>query len=306
MPPQTPSYHHSPITPNTPLLYRVSSKMRLKQILLHQAGSGKMKLTKTKLIPLLVFILSGASIFRFLNITMITTSSPPLFPSLLNQIHQHAIPQTPKGLSESNLTETETQFLLKFLSDRVPCNLLIFGLEHQYSNITSVNRDGVTIFLQEDQDNLHNDPNTSKSTSNTQAYRIIYNTVASDAYQLLKIAREHPHCTPNSYHPKQSKCNLALSNLPQQVHDTEWDVVIVDGPDGSTPDSPGRMAAIYTASVLARRGQKTHVFVHDVHRMIERWFSWEFLCEENLVASKGRFWQFQILGVANATKFCTA
>lgn len=317
MPPEV-THYHPLVTPKTPLLSRVSPKSRFKRILHQkccQGVGGRMKFTKKKLIPILVFILCSASIFRFLNISMIANSSAPLPHAALPPIHQHECssassicrknithPQAPsKGRStSSSLTEKEMRFLLEFFSRIVPCNLLVFGLEYQYSSIASLNAGGITIFLE---DYLQN-TSTIKSTNNTQVHKIMYNTVASEAYQLLKDARENPDCLPKFYLPKVSKCNLAMSNLPQEVYDTMWDVVMVDSPRGGTPDSPGRMASIYTASILARRGNKTHVIVHDVDRMIEKWFSWEFLCEENMVSSKGRFWHFQILGVTNATTFC--
>ncbi|KAL3644792.1 hypothetical protein CASFOL_009972 [Castilleja foliolosa] len=179
----------------------------------------------------------------------------------------------------NSLTQKEMHFLSKLISRSSPCNLLIFGLKNHYSRIASLNG-GLTIFLDD----------------------IKYNTVASEAYRLLQDARQNPHC---KVYQESKKCNLALTNLPREVRDTMWDVVIVDGPSGDGPDSPGRMASIYTASVLARRGNKTHVIVHDVDRMIEKWFSWEFLCQENLVSSKGRFWHFQLLGESNGTTFCT-
>ncbi|PIN22472.1 hypothetical protein CDL12_04814 [Handroanthus impetiginosus] len=294
MPPQL-SHSQSLITPRTPLL---SPKSRYKQILHQrycQEGGRRMKLTKRKLIPLLVFILcSGASIFRFLNISMITSTSAPLPAAALPPIHQH--PKAPskarsKPMDASGPTEKEI----------VPCNLLVFGLEYQYSRIASLNAGGVTIFLE---DNLQN-TSTIQRTNNTQVHRIMYDTLASEAYQLLRVARENPECLPKFHLSKTSKCKLALPNLPRQVYDIMWDVVMVDGPSGDTPDSPGRMASIYTASMLARKGNMTHVMVHDVDRMIEKWYSWEFLCEENLVSSKGRFWHFQMPGVTYATTFCT-
>ncbi|KAK6123726.1 hypothetical protein DH2020_042540 [Rehmannia glutinosa] len=317
MPPEV--FHcHPLVTSKTPLLSQISPKSRFKRILHQkycQGVGGRMKFTKMKLIPVLFFVLCSASIIRFLNISLITTnSSAPLPPSSLPSTHQHKCSSEssickynishPQALSTSTdariISDKEMKFLSEFFSRSVPCNLLVFGVEHHYSSIASLNFGGFTIFLQEHLQKT----STIKSANNTQVHKIKYNTVASKAYQLLKDARENPHCSPMFYQVS-SKCNLALSNLPQKVYDTMWDVVVVDGPSGDTLDSPGRMASIYTASILARRGNKTHVIVHDVDRMIEKWFSWEFLCEGNLLSSKGRFWHFQILGVANATTFCT-
>lgn len=302
MPPEVTQYCHSLVTPRTPLLSHVSPKSRFK----HQKYcQRRMKFTKKKAIPILLFILCGASFFRFLNVSMIANFSISLPYVALHEYCSSASSICSKNISHSqasssSLTEKETQFILKLFSQRAPCNALVFGNAHQYSSIASLNAGGVTIFLEDDLDNTST---LKPAANNTQVHKIMYDTKASKAYQVLKDARGNPECLPNHA----SKCNdLLLSNLPQEVYDTMWDVVMVDGPSGDTPDSPGRMASIYTASILARRGNNTsHVVIHDVDRMIEKWFSWEFLCEENLVSSKGRFWHFQILQVTNATTFCT-
>ena len=39
---------------------------------------------------------------------------------------------------------------------------------------------------------------------------------------------------------------------------------------GHSPEAPGRMGAIYTASMIARAGNATDVMVHDVDRKIEK------------------------------------
>ncbi|KAL4566686.1 hypothetical protein LXL04_030807 [Taraxacum kok-saghyz] len=88
------------------------------------------------------------------------------------------------------------------------------------------------------------------------------------------------------------ECKLALNGLPDEIVKMKWDVIIVDGPNGYGPDSPGRMGSIFMAGILANG---SNVVVHDVDRMIEKWFSWEFLCYENLVSSKGRFLNFRRL-----------
>ncbi|EYU23087.1 hypothetical protein ABFS82_09G066900 [Erythranthe guttata] len=306
MPPQV-SYCQSSASHKTLLL---SPNSRLKQILRQKYRQNRMKFTKKKLIPLLVFILFGASIFRFLNISMIrSTINSPIHhldcsSSSSSVCAQNIQDQDP---SESNRpTDKEMQFLLEFFRSTVPCNLLVFGHEYKYSSLASLNHGGTTLFIED----ILQKTTTIKiaiNNNNTRVRRITYNTLASNAYQLLREARENPDCRPSlSSDDDLAKCQLVLTNLPREVYGTVWDMVVVDGPSGARPDSPGRMGSIYTAGVLARRGNTSHVIVHDVDRTVEKWYSWEYLCEENLVASKGRFWHFRIPGATNnTTTFCT-
>ncbi|XP_060206451.1 arabinogalactan O-methyltransferase 1 [Lycium barbarum] len=275
-----------------PLLH-FSPKTRLKKTLLHKYYRV-MKFTKRNIIPLLVFILSFASILRLIKISVITSYSSPIFSVL-----------SPAEYRPHLLTEKEINFLYDIVSRKSPGNILVFGLETQYSSqISTINRGGFTVFLE---DNLAkiNANNSTSNTNSTRIHRIEYQTVARDAYTHLKHARQNQkHCYISS---RKCKFMSLVTKVPKEVYKVKWDLLIVDGPDGDKPESPGRMAAIYIAGVLARRSKKkkgTHVLVHDVDRMIEKWFSWEFLCDTNLVSSKGKFWDFNILAKPNATTFC--
>ncbi|KAH7528215.1 hypothetical protein FEM48_Zijuj05G0048800 [Ziziphus jujuba var. spinosa] len=321
MPPELP-YSRSPATPlvhfsSTPV--SPDAKLKLSFGYKYCLGIKKMNFTKKKIIPYLVFILSAISILRLLRILVTTYSSSHPLPALppVEQTCSSPSPicsNPPLHSSESSthrfkpnatsLTEKEFKLLSNLITQRVPCNLLIFGLESQYLILSSINAGGTTIFLEDDPEKL----NTIKSNTNTsRIYRVEHQIPAKEAYKLLRHGRKNPACLPTSLKLQESKCRLALKNLPQQVYDLDWDVVVVDGPRGNAPEAPGRMAAIYTAGVIARKGNVTDVVVHDVDRMIEKWFSWEFLCDENLVSSKGRLWNFRIKGgSSNSTRFCPA
>ena len=282
--------------------------------------SQPMGVTSKKLIKTLVFVLITISLLRLLWITIRTTfistqiaSMPPALvnacssPHVCNKTTQHRqspSTQPPSFSNVSGLTGKEFHFLSHLISHKAPCNILIFGLEHQYLAVASLlNAGGTTIFLEDNPSKLR-DANTY--AKNITVKEVRYQTYAKDAYKLLKHARTNPGCALNSGLHDMPRCKLTLKELPKEVYKLNWDVVIVDGPSGEGPESPGRMATIYTASVLARRGNMTNVIVHDVDRMIEKWFSWEFFCEENLVSSKGRFWNFHIAKEVNSTRFCNA
>lgn len=280
-------------------------------------GRKRMNIAVKKGIPVLLMILSGFSIIRFLLIT-ITSSSSSSSKSTLPTIVHHAclsppcikVPTNAPGSSTNQLkssanasTLTEKEFLLlsNLIINKAPCKLLIFGSAYQYLNLSQINTGGTTIFLVDESSDL----STIKAKSNrTRTYKVDYQIPGKKAYKLLKQARQNPACAPRSGPLQESTCKLALTNLPQEVYQHKWDVILVDGPSGDTPEAPGRMPTIYTASVIARSGNATDVVIHDVNRVIEKWFSWEFLCEENLVSSKGNLWVFRIREQLHSTKFC--
>ncbi|KAI9079728.1 hypothetical protein K1719_038349 [Acacia pycnantha] len=274
-------------------------------------GTKRMSLTKRELIPILVLILSVMSVLRLLSIIVSTSSSSHVLSGLspgpqhrrfaLNAPETASSKRPTRTPSVTALTKKEFRVLSNLITQKVPCNLLIFGFQSQYLSLSSINADGSTIFLEDDPDKLSK---ARFSSNSTRIYRTEYNMPAKDAYELLKDARQNSDCAPtNPKMLRKSKCKLALKNLPAEVYEKNWDVLVVDGPNGNSPESPGRMAPIYTASVLARAGNVSDVVVHDVDRIIEKWFSWEFLCDENLLHSKGKLWHFR-MDHFNSTRFC--
>ncbi|KAG6684024.1 hypothetical protein I3842_12G042000 [Carya illinoinensis] len=193
----------------------------------------------------------------------LNTAVKKVMPALLrdsNFQHMHRasqkLNQKPQPMRSIMLTEKEFLLLSNVISHQAPCNMLIFGLVPQYLYLSQINAGGTTIFLEDE-------------------YQMPGNKSMQIQIALERLLQE-------------SKCQLALTTLPQEVYQHNWDLTLVDGPSGDTPEAPGRMETIYTASMIARSGNTTEVVIHGVHRMIERWFAWSFLCEENLVSSKGK------------------
>lgn len=271
-------------------------------------GSKNMNFTRNKIIPVLLLVLSSLSIVRLVRIALTTSYTSPLLGIALAPKLQHPASELSKNhgrnsAKEAAISEKEFKLLSDLVAKKAPCNLLIFGLESQYLNLSAINDGGNNVFLEDDPYKL----STFKINSNhTRMYKVDYKLHAEEAYQLLKLARRNKTCAPNAGLINSSKCQLALTDLPREVYEVKWDVVVVDGPRGDSPQAPGRMATIYSAAVIAREGNTTDVVVHDIDRIIEKWYSWEFLCDENLISSKGKLWIFRIRNEINSTRFCPA
>ncbi|WVZ08230.1 hypothetical protein V8G54_021576 [Vigna mungo] len=176
-----------------------------------------------------------------------------------------------------------------------PCNFLIFGLGHDSLMWASFNPGGTTVFLEEDPKWVHS---ILKDAPGLRAHTVRYRTQLRDADTLLTSYRSEATCSPaTAYLRGNQACKLALENLPNEVYETEWDMIMVDAPKGYFAEAPGRMSAVFSAAVMARNRKEagvTHVFLHDVDRKVEKVYAEEFLCMKNLVNGAGRLWHFQI------------
>ncbi|GAB4828618.1 hypothetical protein Ancab_018282 [Ancistrocladus abbreviatus] len=210
----------------------------------------------------------------------------------LNAIVHYA---TSTVVPQQSLEEITVSF--NVLRSRPPCNFLVFGLGYDSLMWAALNPNGTTLFLEEDPDWVRT---VLKDASDLKAHSVSYRTQLKEAHGLLKSYKREPDCQPSSsriFLRGNRKCKLALDNLPEEVYEREWDLIMIDAPRGYYPTAPGRMAAIYSAAVMARGrkgGGTTHVFLHDVDRRVEKAFAEEFLCRKYLVEGVGRLWHFEI------------
>ncbi|CAI9115167.1 OLC1v1016004C2 [Oldenlandia corymbosa var. corymbosa] len=189
-------------------------------------------------------------------------------------------------------TFKELQITLKVLERRSPCNFLIFGLGNDSLMWSMLNHNGRTVFLEENQKWMEE---VKKHMTSMEAYQVDFDTyTVGQAVEALHIGQEND-CKEVT-DPRLSKCKLAIKNFPDEVYNTEWDVIMVDGPTGFRPDLPGRMTAIYTAGLMARnrKNGETDVFVHDIDRWVENKFSMTFLCEAYWREEIGKIRHFTI------------
>ena len=88
---------------------------------------------------------------------------------------------------------------------------------------------------------------------------IIYNDVGYDAERLLE--------------EYESGLNNLKLDLPVDIVDTKWDIIIVDAPAGYGMDMPCRMKSIYESYELSNQTSGVDVFVHDAQRRIEKMYT---------------------------------
>ncbi|CAN6371918.1 unnamed protein product [Urochloa humidicola] len=280
-------------------------------------GAGSRMLPPKQLLTIGIVIFSTLSFIKLLLITSSSSSSSLRSPSW------DAAAAASNGTGRGVLSAKELALLRSLVAARAPCKLLVFGLSPQLLALATLNSGAgsaasATAFVTdsaEDADAARSLLKGKKAGGRAAAaaavvHRVTYRDAASEAWPLLRRARGSPACRRRLGvgAVRKSGCPLALTWLPREVLDARWDVVVVDGPSGAAPGEPGRMGAIYTAAALARAAAAgeaaVDVAVHDVDRTVERWYAWEYLCEDNLVAAKGRLWHFRVGAGGPPDAFC--
>lgn len=221
-----------------------------------------------------------------------------LFDALLHYATQSA--------ANGRMSDSDLRSVAAVLRRRGPCNLLVFGLGPESLLWRSLNHGGRSVFIDENQYYI---AHYEERHPGLEGYDVAYTTKVSELGELLAAVRKQVggECRPIQ-NLLFSDCRLGINDLPNHLYDVPWDVILVDGPRGYSPASPGRMSAIFTAAVLARSSGPgpTDVLVHDYEREVERACSAEFLCGENLVGVEGQLAHFVIRGGGAARKddFC--
>lgn len=230
--------------------------------------------------------------------------NPPLPTTVINTLLHYA--------SKSNDSFHMTHAELKRISDVLrkcssPCNFLVFGLTQETLLWKALNHNGRTVFIDE---NRYYAAYYEELHPEIDVFDVQYTTKMSETKELVASVKEQIR---NECRPVQnllfSECKLGINDLPNHVYEVDWDVILIDGPRGDGPDGPGRMSPIFTAGVLARSKKggnpKTHVFVHDYYRRVERICGDEFLCRENLVESYDMLAHFVVEKMdENSFEFC--
>ena len=160
-------------------------------------------------------------------------------------------------------TFEEYKLVHEVLSRRAPCNLLVFGTGRDSSLWMDTNAGGRTVFLED-----------IPRWADFARENVPGITVHDVRYRTIRAMWAFLKHVPGL---------LRMGDLPAEVEETPWDVILVDAPRGTLWHRPGRMKSIYTAAALAEGDGPTDVLVHDCHRKVEREASDRFLGPDRLV-----------------------
>ncbi|GKU98913.1 hypothetical protein SLEP1_g11848 [Rubroshorea leprosula] len=233
-----------------------------------------------------------------------SVGSAPLPMTVINTLLHYA--------SKSNDSYHMAYSEIKQISDVLrkcssPCNFLVFGLTPETLLWKALNYNGRTVFIDE---NRYYAAYFEQLHPEIDAYDVQYTTKMKETKELVAATKEQIQ---NECRPVQnllfSECKLGLNDLPNHVYEVDWNVILIDGPRGDGPESPGRMSPIFTSGVLARSKKggnpKTHIFVHDYYREVEKICGDEFLCRENLVERNGTLAHFIVEKMEeNSFQYC--
>jgi glucuronoxylan 4-O-methyltransferase len=156
------------------------------------------------------------------------------------------------------LSAEEMRLIYDVVRRGAPCNFLVFGLGDDSAVWDATNRQGYTIFAEDDEEWVDS---VLDEYPELNVFTYTYETERHEWEDLLECHDE-----------------LGM-DLPESIRQRSWDVILVDAPAGYESDLPGRMQSIYTASRLA--GPGTGVFVHDIDRKVESTYCDAFFSERD-------------------------
>ena len=170
-------------------------------------------------------------------------------------------------------TEAETRLVATAIAQFRPCRLLVFGAGNDSLMWQQLNDGGTTVFLEHNADWINKTRGINPSLD---VRSVEYTTRITEWRELLE--------SPNSL----------LMDLPHDVCREQWDVVLVDAPNGFVfaDEHPrlgpihGRMQSILAASQLV--APQGYVFVHDAQRKVEN-----ACCEKFLATSHRELFRFR-------------
>ena len=185
------------------------------------------------------------------------------------------------GHSEAQMSSEQYLYISDRISGglcRARCNVLVFGVGGDSSLWISANRDGRTVFIEEDETWAERARQRSPSIK---VYTYTYRTT------LARLDEEINDVDAQFY-----------DFLPPALASLQWNVILIDAPTGYVVTSPGRLqpvwfAAKHAASITTEQGRDIDIFLHDANRHAEQrmgreFFSFPFQTHPLLISSPNR------------------
>ena len=178
--------------------------------------------------------------------------------------------ETMRRLSGIQLSRREISDVLNAIRANRHCKLLVFGLGNDSLFWTSANRNGRTAFVEDDVEWIET---IRQRDGISDIHSVKYETRLRDWRNYLSS-------------------NAAFDlEFPKSISDTQWDVILVDGPAAWCEEVPGRMKSIAASTRLIR--DQGHIFVHDYNREPEKELADNYLKLENMVGRSDNLAHFE-------------
>ncbi|MGH7885770.1 MAG: hypothetical protein ACRENO_08765, partial [Thermodesulfobacteriota bacterium] len=133
-----------------------------------------------------------------------------------------------KRVNGIQLSCEQIKIISRIIKNTKPSNLLVFGVGHDSEFWYKINKGGLTIFLEDNKNWLEKITRKSKGIK---VFHVNYNSKRKD----WKTFLESP--------------SLLKMNLPDEVQNQKWDIILVDGPAAFNDQKPGRMKSIFLSSM---------------------------------------------------------
>lgn len=153
------------------------------------------------------------------------------------------------------------------------CNMLVFGCGNDSTLWQNMNYNGYTLFLE---------------------------TSSAWKYSCLK---ENPNLNIELYNVGNNNVKRSLLDdideiqIPDFIKNIQWDIIFIDGPEGFSPDKPGRAIPILWANKI--KNSKTHIFVDDYERTLEKKFTDEYINPNCILIDRNRHFKVSQLAWFN-------
>lgn len=160
-----------------------------------------------------------------------------------------------------NCSLREYQYLGGLIWCNKPCNLLIFSIGNDSPYWIKLNSGGNTLFLED----------------SAKWIQHIKGEIPKIQIEKVKYTTKRRHWRRIIDRPK--KLQMVL---PEEVQNTFWDIIFIDGPRGYNDKKPGRMQSIYSSSLLNYR----HILLHDCDREVENVYFRKYIGEPTYTIDK--------------------